>query len=84
MFISSITDGFEEIETWRNRPLEEVYVVIYLDAVHYKVRENRKVTKAVYSVYGVRMDGERDVSACSSAMQEHAIGRVLENIRTAG
>ncbi|MBK7287302.1 MAG: transposase [Flavobacteriales bacterium] len=87
-FISSITDRvFEEIETWRNRPLEEVYVVIYLDAVHYKVRENRKVlTKAVYSVYGVRMDGERDVLGLFIGDAEGARhwARVLENIRTAG
>jgi len=87
-FISSITDRvFEEIETWRNRPLEEVYVVIYLDAVHYKVRENRKVlTKAVYSVYGVRMDGERDVLGLFIGDAEGARhwARVLENIKDRG
>lgn len=62
-FLSHITDQvFEELERWRNRPLEERYLAIYLDAIHYKVRENRKVvTKAVYSVYGVNMEGERDV-----------------------
>ncbi len=78
---------FEEIETWRNRPLEEVYVVIYLDAVHYKVRENRKVlTKAVYSVYGVRMDGERDVLGLFIGDAEGARhwARVLENIKDRG
>ena len=86
--ISSITDRvFEEIETWRNRPLEEVYVVIYLDAVHYKVRENRKVlTKAVYSVFGVRMDGEREVLGLFIGEAEGARhwARVLENIKDRG
>ncbi|MBK7288090.1 MAG: transposase [Flavobacteriales bacterium] len=76
---------FEESETWRNRPLEEVYVVIYRCGP-LQGRENRKVlTKAVYSVYGVRMDGERDVLGLFIGDAEgHAIGRVLENIKDAG
>ena len=87
-FLSSITDRvFSEIEPWRNRPLEETYFVIYLDAIHYKVRENRKVvTKAVYSVYGVNMDGERDVLGLFIGEAEGARhwARVLENIRDRG
>ncbi|MBK7288624.1 MAG: transposase [Flavobacteriales bacterium] len=87
-FSSSITDRvFEESATCRNRPLEKVYGGIYLDAVHYKVRENRKVlTKAVYSVYGVRMDGERDVLGLFIGDAEGARhwARVLENIKDRG
>lgn len=87
-FLSHITDQvYEEIEQWRNRPLEERYFAIYLDAIHYKVRENRKVvTKAVYSVYGVNMEGERDVLGLYIGEAEGARhwARVLENIRDRG
>lgn len=87
-FLSHITDRvYEEIEQWRNRPLEERYLAIYLDAIHYKVRENRKVvTKAVYSVYGVNMEGERDVLGLYIGEAEGARhwARVLENIRDRG
>ncbi|HMM53327.1 MAG TPA: IS256 family transposase [Burkholderiaceae bacterium] len=87
-FLSHITDRvYEEIEQWRNRPLEERYFAIYLDAIHYKVRENRKVvTKAVYSVYGVAMDGERDVLGLFIGEAEGARhwARVLEHIRDRG
>lgn len=87
-FLSHVTDGvYEEIEQWRNRPLEERYFAIYLDAIHYKVRENRKVlTKAVYSVYGITLDGERDVLGLFIGESEGARhwARVLENIRDRG
>ena len=87
-FISTITDRvIDEITTWKNRPLEEVYVIIYLDAIHFKVRENRQVvTKAVYTVYGVTLEGERDVLGLYIGQSEGARfwGRVLENIRDRG
>ena len=87
-FLSHVTDQVHgEIEQWRNRPLEERYFAIYLDAIHYKVRENRKVvTKAVYSVYGVTMEGERDVLGLFIGEAEGARhwARVLENIRDRG
>ena len=87
-FLSKVTDRvFSEIEQWRNRPLEETYFAIYLDAIHYKVRESRKVvTKAVYSVYGVNMEGERDVLGLFIGEAEGARhwARVLENIRDRG
>ena len=78
-FLSKVTYRvFAEIEQWRNRPLEEQYFAIYLDAIHYKVRENRKVvTKAVYSVYGVNMEGNGMCWVCSSGRRKaHAIGPV--------
>ena len=87
-FLSNVTDHvLAEIEQWRNRPLEEQYFAIYLDAIHYKVRENRKVvTKAVYSVYGVNMEGERDVLGLFIGEAEGARhwARVLENIKDRG
>ncbi len=87
-YLSGVTDQvYQEIERWRNRPLDERYFVIYLDAIHYKVRENRKVTtKAVYSVYGVNMEGERDVLALFIGEAEGARqwARVLEYIKERG
>ncbi len=87
-FLSSITDRVhEEITNWKNRPLEEIYSIIYLDAIHYKIRENRVVkTKAVYTVLGVDLEGQRDVLGLFIGESEGARhwGRVLENIRDRG
>lgn len=87
-FISSVTDRvLEEITAWKSRPLDEVYAIIYLDAIHFKVRENRQVeTKAVYTVFGVNLEGERDVLGLFIGQSEGARywARVLENIRDRG
>lgn len=87
-FISDITDRIiEEIEIWKSRPLEDLYAIVYLDAIHFKVRENRRVvSKAVYTVFGVDMDGHRDVLGLYIGESEGAKhwGRILENIRERG
>jgi len=61
--ISSVTDRImPEITQWQQRPLDPCYPVVFLDAIHYKVREEGKViTKAIYTVYGVTVEGNRDV-----------------------
>ena len=61
--ISTITDRLlPKIESWRNRPLESVYTVLFLDAMHFKVREEGKVvSKAVYSLLGVNQEGKKDI-----------------------
>ena len=51
-----------EVTAWQNRPLEKVYPFIFMDAIHYKVREDhRYVTKAAYVVLGITMDGRKDI-----------------------
>jgi len=51
-----------EVTAWQNRPLEAVYPFIFMDAIHYKVREDhRYMTKAAYVVLGVTMDGRKDI-----------------------
>jgi len=51
-----------EVTTWQNRPLEKVYLFIFMDAIHYKVKEDhRYVTKAAYVVLGITMDGKKDI-----------------------
>jgi len=61
--ISAITDRIiPEIKEWQNRPLENVYPVIWLDAMHFKVRENGVVkAKAIYSILGVSLEGQKEV-----------------------
>ncbi|MGX8835185.1 IS256 family transposase [Amedibacillus sp. YH-ame6] len=51
-----------EVSEWQNRPLEASYPFIFMDAIHYKVRENHQViTKAAYVVLGINDDGCKDV-----------------------
>lgn len=61
--LNSITEEVHgSLETWRNRPLEPLYVIAWLDAMRYKVRENgRVVNKSVYFVIGVDLEGHKDV-----------------------
>ena len=49
-------------QEWQNRCLEDVYVIVYFDAIHYKVRQDGKViTKAAYTCLGIDTEGMRDV-----------------------
>lgn len=61
--LSAITDRIlPEILDWQSRPLESVYPVMWLDAMHFKVREHGKVvSKAVYSVLAVNTEGVKQV-----------------------
>jgi len=61
--ISRVTDKIlPVVKEWQMRPLEEVYAVVFMDAIHFHVRsEGQIVKKAVYVAIGVKMDGVRDV-----------------------
>lgn len=61
--VSRITDKILPIaKEWQQRPLEAVYAVVFLDAIHYHVRsEGQIVKKAVYIAIGVDLDGKKDV-----------------------
>jgi len=61
--INSITDRvIPVIKEWQNRILERIYAVIWLDAMHFKVREEGKVrTKAIYTVLGINLKGSKEV-----------------------
>ena len=51
-----------EVTAWQNRPLESVYPFVFMDAIHYKVKEDhRYITKAAYVVLGITMDGRKDI-----------------------
>ena len=61
--ISRVTDAvLEDIAAWRSRPLEALYPIVYFDALHVKVTEDRSVcTRACYLAVGVTVDGDREV-----------------------
>src|SRR5438552_4650767 len=60
--ISEVTASIQDdVRAWQGRPLEELYVVVYLDALQVSIRDQQVVrTKAVYIAVGVTLDGERD------------------------
>ena len=61
--VSRITDKvLPAAKEWQQRPLESIYAVVFLDAIHYHVRsEGHIVKKAVYIAIGINMDGKKDV-----------------------
>lgn len=61
--LSEITDRvIPKIKAWQSRPLDSVYTIVWLDAMHYKAREDHQVrTRAVYNVIGVDTNGYKDV-----------------------
>jgi transposase-like protein len=61
--ISRVTDKILPIaKEWQSRPLEEIYAVVFMDAIHYHVRsEGQIIKKAVYIAIGIQLDGVRDV-----------------------
>ena len=61
--ISAITDKIiDKVKQWQIRPLDSIYPFVWLDAIHYKIKDGGKyVSKAVYTVLGVNMDGKKDI-----------------------
>lgn len=61
--ITAITDKLiPKLEEWKKRPLDSIYPFIYLDAIHYKVRdEGHYVSKAFYTVLGVNLEGKKEI-----------------------
>ena len=61
--ISNITDKIiTKVKEWQDRPLEPIYTFVWLDAIHYKIKDGGKYdTKAVYTVLGMDKEGRKDV-----------------------
>lgn len=61
--ISRITDRvLPKVREWQKRPLESKYVIMFLDGIHYYIKEeNLVVNKAVYIAIGIRLDRKKDV-----------------------
>jgi putative transposase len=62
-FISTVTDSvMDAVKEWQNRPLDEIYPILYLDALQVKVKDQGQViNKAVYLVVGINMEGKKEV-----------------------
>ena len=88
--ISDITDRvLDGLAEWQARPLDAVYAVLFLDAIHVKIREGQVANRPVYVALGVTADGERDIVGLWAG--EHGDGegakywlRVLTEIRNRG
>jgi len=61
--INAITDKIiNKVEEWRKRPLESIYPFVFMDAIHYKIKEDgRYENKAVYTILGINLRGKKEV-----------------------
>lgn len=86
--VSRITDKILPVaKEWQQRPLEAVYAVVFLDAIHYHVRsEGHIVKKAVYIAIGIDLDGHKDVLGMWVGENESAKywATVLNSLRNRG
>ena len=86
--VSRITDKILPVaKEWQQRPLESVYAVVFLDAIHYHVRsEGQIVKKAVYIAIGINLDGRKDVLGMWVGENESAKfwATVLNGLRNRG
>lgn len=87
--ISQITDKvLPEIQGWRNRELNTFYPVIYLDAIHFKIRQDgRYKNSAFYTVYAIDWEGNRDLLGLymnSGGEGANQWGQVLEDLKRRG
>lgn len=86
--ISKITDKvLEGITAWQARPLDDVYPVVFLDAIHYKVRVDAKViSKAAYTCLGINLQGQTDILGIWLSENEgaHFWQAVLSDLKARG
>jgi len=86
--INSITDKvIPAIREWQSRPLEHLYAIVWMDAIHFKIREDGKViTKAVYTVLGVNMQGKKEILGLYLGQNESATFwlQVLSDLKQRG
>ena len=61
--ISAVTDKvIPMLKEWQSRPLESIYPFVWLDAIHYKIKEDgRYISKAIYTILGVKLDGRKEI-----------------------
>jgi len=72
--ISAVTDKLlPELQAWRERDLEALYPIVWLDAIHYKIKENgRYVSKAIYTILGLTIEGKKELLGLYLSDQEGA------------
>jgi len=72
--ISNITDKIlPQVTEWQNRPLDDLYPVVFFDGVWFKMRKDSKVIKVcVYSVLGINMEGKKEILGIWNSVSESA------------
>ena len=72
--ISNVTEAvLEEVKAWQGRPLEELYPILYLDALMVKIRDNGHIqNKAIYVAIGVNLEGNKEVLGLWASQNEGA------------
>jgi transposase-like protein len=72
--LNAVTDKLlPELQTWRERELEAIYPIVWLDAIHYKIKEHgRYVSKAVYTILGLNIEGKKELLGLYLSDQEGA------------
>ncbi|WP_439698178.1 IS256 family transposase [Mucilaginibacter sp. AW1-7] len=72
--LSAITDKIiPEVKEWQSRPLDELYTIVWLDAMHYKVKEDhRMVSHAVYNILGIDRNGHKELLGMYVSQSEGA------------
>lgn len=72
--LNAVTDRLlPELQAWRERDLQAVYPIVWLDAIHYKVKENgRYTTKAIYTILGLDIEGRKELLGLYLSDQEGA------------
>lgn len=70
--VSKITDRIlPEIKEWQSRPLDPIYPFIFMDAIHYKMREDGRIlNRAAYVVLGVTLEGNKDILSITIGANE--------------
>jgi putative transposase len=86
--ISNVTDAvLDEVQAWQSRPLEQLYPIVYLDALHVKMRDNGHVqNRAIYTAIAITLEGKKEVLGLWSSANEGAKFwlQVLTELQTRG
>lgn len=86
--VSIITNQLlEDIRAWQSRPLEDQYAIVWIDAIHYKIRhEGKVISKAGMIVLGINMEGQQDILSVYIVENESATAwtTILDDLKTRG
>ena len=86
--VSIITNQLlEDIRIWQSRPLDDQFAVVWIDAIHYKIRQDGKViSKACMLVLGIDMEGRQDILSMSIVETESASAwmSILDDLKSRG
>jgi transposase-like protein len=84
--VSIITNSLlEDIKLWQSRPLEDIYPIIWIDGIHYKIREDGQVKSiSALIILGINLEGKQDILSINIMETESASGwmEMLTDIRS--